>query len=240
MVACALTDRGRKRENNQDSICCVSTPVGNLPNLFIVADGMGGHQGGEFASAFVIEAVVNAVREDTGNNPITIMNRALQKANKNLYEQSLSSPSLEGMGTTLVLACVEGETLYVSNIGDSRLYIINEEIRQITRDHSLVEELVLQGKMERGSETYLEQKNIITRAMGIKDQVTVDFFEVELEKGDILLLCSDGLSNMLEDEEIRDIVWKEEDFTSLPGKLVEAANNQGGRDNISVVLVKPE
>ena len=187
----------------------------------------------------MIEAVLQAVREDTGNNPITIMNRALQKANRSLYEKSLSSPELEGMGTTLVLACVDGETLYVSNIGDSRLYIINEKTRQITRDHSLVEELVLQGRLERGSEAYLEQKNIITRAMGIKEQVTVDFFEVDLAEGDRILLCSDGLSNMLTDEEIYEIVSQEEDASLLPRKLVDAANEHGGRDNISVVLIQP-
>ena len=239
MISCALTDCGRRRENNQDSVFCMDHPVGNLPNLFIVADGMGGHQAGEYASSYVIEAVLQAVREDTGNNPITIMNRALQKANRSLYEKSLSSPELEGMGTTLVLACVDGETLYVSNIGDSRLYIINEKTRQITRDHSLVEELVLQGRLERGSEAYLEQKNIITRAMGIKEQVTVDFFEVDLAEGDRILLCSDGLSNMLTDEEIYEIVSQEEDASLLPRKLVDAANEHGGRDNISVVLIQP-
>lgn len=239
MISCALTDCGRRRDNNQDSVYCMDHPIGNLPNLFMVADGMGGHQAGEFASAFAISAVLEAVHEDTGNNPITIMNRALQKANRSLYEKSLSSPDLEGMGTTLVLACVEGETLYVSNIGDSRLYLVNEKIRQITRDHSLVEELVLQGRLERGSEAYLEQKNIITRAMGIKDQVTVDFFEVDLSPGDVILLCSDGLSNMLADEEIQELVQQEPEVLELPRKLIDAANDRGGRDNISVVLIKP-
>ena len=239
MVASALTDCGRKRDSNQDSVCCLDRPVGNLPNLFMVADGMGGHKGGEYASHFALEAFKNAVLEDSGSNPITIMNRAIQKANPSLYDKSLSSPELEGMGTTLVAACIEGSTLYVSNIGDSRLYIINEGMRQITRDHSLVEELVLQGKIERGSEAYLEQKNIITRAMGINSQVAADFFEVEMEPGDIVLLCSDGLTNMIDDEIICEMVRTEKDIDALPRKLIDAANANGGKDNISVVVIRP-
>jgi serine/threonine protein phosphatase PrpC len=240
MIACALTDIGQRRDTNQDHVFCQESPVGNLPNLFMVADGMGGHKAGEYASAFAIEYFVGSAEADTGNNPITIMNRGIQTANRQLYEKSRSAKEYEGMGTTLVMACIEGKTLFVSNIGDSRLYVINEDICQISRDHSLVEELVSQGRLERDSDAYYEQKNIITRAVGIKEQVSADFFEVELEAGDVVLLCSDGLTNMVSDQQIAEMVKAEEDLPSLAKSLIREANENGGKDNISVVLIKPE
>lgn len=240
MIACALTDVGQRRDTNQDHVFCQKSPVGNLPNLFMVADGMGGHKAGEYASAYAIECFLRSAEADTGNNPITIMNRGVRVANQRILEKARSSKEYEGMGTTLVMACLEGNTLFVSNIGDSRLYVINEDIYQISRDHSLVEELVAQGKLERDSEAYYEQKNIITRAVGIKEQVSADFFEVELEKGDVVLLCSDGLTNMVSDSRIAEMVRAEEDLPSLAENLIREANENGGKDNISVVLIRPE
>lgn len=163
-----------------------------------------------------------------------------QAANQQILMKARSEKEYEGMGTTLVMACLEGNTLFVSNIGDSRLYVINEDIYQISRDHSLVEELVSQGKLERDSEAYYEQKNIITRAVGIKEQVSADFFEVELECGDVVLLCSDGLTNMVSDERIAEMVKSEPDLPSLAEDLIREANENGGKDNISVVLIRPE
>ncbi|MCD2492368.1 Stp1/IreP family PP2C-type Ser/Thr phosphatase [Lacrimispora sp. NSJ-141] len=239
MKAYAMTDRGRKRQINQDSVYYSTFPVGNIPNLFIVADGMGGHQAGDFASKYTIDNLVRLIEAAEGNNPITILNDSIRQVNGMLLERASGDEKLAGMGTTLVAACVMGSVLCVANVGDSRLYVIQDEIRQITRDHSLVEELIQRGEMERGSEAYHEHKNIITRAIGARSGVFADFFEVTLEEGDTVLMCSDGLSNMVPDDTIREIVAGREDLRAAAEDLIEEANNNGGRDNIAVVLFRP-
>ena len=239
MKAYAMTDRGRRRQINQDAVYYSVYPVGNLPNLFIVADGMGGHQAGDFASRFVIDELVGLVESARGNNPITILHDSIRQVNEMLLEKAAEDERLTGMGTTLVAACTMGSVLCVANVGDSRLYVIHDDIRQITRDHSLVEELISRGELERGSEAYFEHKNIITRAIGAKNGVYADFFEVNLEAGDTVLMCSDGLSNMVPDDIIRRIVSGREDLRAVAGDLIDEANNNGGRDNIGVVLFRP-
>ena len=240
MRASSLTDVGRNRDLNEDSVYCSVHPEGNLENLFILADGMGGHKAGEIASGMAIDLFLRAVRRDEGLNPITIMNRAIQAANSILFEKSQSSESFRGMGTTFVACSVKEDTLFIANVGDSRLYVVGDSIRQITRDHSLVEELVDEGRIDRDSPEYHHQKNIITRAVGIMPQVQADFFEIELEHGEAVLMCSDGLSNMVDDERIAQIVREETDPDTCVRLLVEEANYNGGRDNISVVLIRPE
>ncbi|QNM06173.1 Stp1/IreP family PP2C-type Ser/Thr phosphatase [Qiania dongpingensis] len=239
MKAYAMTDRGRKRQINQDAVYYSTFPVGNIPNLFVVADGMGGHQAGDFASKYTIDNLVRLIEAAEGNNPITILNDSIRQVNGMLLERASEDEKLAGMGTTLVAACVMGSVLCVANVGDSRLYVIQDEIRQITRDHSLVEELIQRGEMERGSEAYHEHKNIITRAIGARSGVFADFFEVTLEEGDTVLMCSDGLSNMVPDDTIREIVAGREDLKAAAEDLIEEANNNGGRDNIAVVLFRP-
>ncbi len=239
MKAYAMTDRGRKRQINQDAVYYSTFPVGNIPNLFVVADGMGGHQAGDFASKYTIDNLVRLIEAAEGNNPITILNDSIRQVNGMLLERASGDEKLAGMGTTLVAACVMGSVLCVANVGDSRLYVIQDEIRQITRDHSLVEELIQRGEMERGSEAYHEHKNIITRAIGARSGVFADFFEVTLEEGDTVLMCSDGLSNMVPDDTIREIVAGREDLKAAAEDLIEEANNNGGRDNIAVVLFRP-
>ena len=145
----------------------------------------------------------------------------------------------EGMGTTVVVASCMGRFLQVANVGDSRLYVVNREIRQITRDHSLVEEMIRMGGLDRADARNHPDKNIITRAVGAEDHVEPDFFTVELREGDTVLMCSDGLTNMLEDEEIRMIISGARDLVEKAERLVEAANANGGRDNISVILIEP-
>ncbi|MCI8549892.1 MAG: Stp1/IreP family PP2C-type Ser/Thr phosphatase [Lachnospiraceae bacterium] len=239
MKAYATTDRGRKRQINQDAVYYSTYPVGNIPNLFLVADGMGGHQAGDFASKYTIDNLVRLVEEAEGNNPITILNESIRQVNSLLLAKASEEAALAGMGTTLVAACTMGRVLCVANVGDSRLYVIGkEEIRQITRDHSLVEELIQKGEMERGSDAYHEHKNIITRAIGAKKDVFADFFEVNLEKGDTVLMCSDGLSNMVSDDIIRELVADRENLKEVCGDLIEEANKNGGRDNIAVVLFR--
>ena len=160
--------------------------------------------------------------------------------NQRLYRLAQQNPNLSGMGTTLVIAFIEGPNLTVGNIGDSRAYLIHgNSIRQITRDHSYVEEMVRRGLMRRGSKEYMESRNIITRAVGIEPEVEADFFEIELSEGDYLLLCSDGLSNMVDNESIRNIIREHSTVQEKVQALIDMANINGGKDNIGIVLTGP-
>ncbi|MGN0132712.1 MAG: Stp1/IreP family PP2C-type Ser/Thr phosphatase [Lachnospiraceae bacterium] len=238
----SVTDVGRKRQLNQDYVFSSAKPLGNMPNLFIVADGMGGHNAGDYASKCTTETVVGEIRNSFEKNPTIIIQKAIQAANKKIREDAASDENLFGMGTTLVVATVIGKYLQVANVGDSRLYIIGKRgIRQITRDHSLVEEMIRLGGLAREDARRHPDKNIITRAIGAKDEVEADFFTEELQPGDIILMCSDGLTNMLEDREIEEIVQNREleELIQKGDALISAANNHGGKDNIAVVLVKP-
>ncbi len=238
----SVTDIGRKRQLNQDYVFSSAKPLGNMPNLFIVADGMGGHNAGDYASKCTTETVVGEIRNSFEKNPTIIIQKAIQVANKKIREAAAKDENLLGMGTTLVVATIIGKYLQVANIGDSRLYIIGKRgIRQITKDHSLVEEMIRLGGLAREDARLHPDKNIITRAIGAKDEVEADFFTEELDEDDIILMCSDGLSNMLEDKEIEKIVKDEalEELIQKGDALVRAANENGGKDNIAVVLVKP-
>lgn len=240
MKAFAKTDIGAKRQTNQDYIFCSMQPVGSLPNLFIVADGMGGHKAGDLASRYTVEKFLDSVRGSEAENPISIIEEAVRDANLALMDKAKESIDYEGMGTTLVVATFIDKSLYIANVGDSRLYIVNNEIQQITRDHSLVEEMINLGEIDRKNARTHEKKNIITRAIGVDSEVVADFFEVEYSKGDIILMCSDGLSNMIEDEDMKIIINEGNDLSEIANKLIEVANNNGGKDNISVVLVEPD
>ncbi len=239
MKTFAITDIGQKRDINQDFVYSSELPVGNLPNLFIVADGMGGHQAGDVASRCTVEWMVDAIENSKEHNPVKLIRQAIEEANQKLRAMAESDEDLAGMGTTLVVATVFDDYAYVANVGDSRLYIVSDEIRQITRDHSLVEEMVRSGTIPREEARFHPKKNIITRAVGARDTVMIDFFDVKLRQGDYMLLCTDGLTNMLDDEDIRIIMSQQTDMAGKADKLVEAANEKGGRDNISVMIVKP-
>lgn len=241
MQAYALTDVGRNRSMNQDYIFSSTDPVGSLENLYIVADGMGGHNAGDFASRFVVENLVTFFSQKYEDKDVhSILKEGIRKINRELYKKASEDSGLFGMGTTLVLATIKGNVLYVANIGDSRLYLLREELEQITRDHSYVEELVALGKMKRGSRDYLEKKNIITRAIGTSESVDIDLFAMKLKPRDYILMCSDGLSNMVDEFEMEYIIRSEEGIRAKAESLVEAANRSGGKDNISVVLVEPQ
>ena len=215
-------------------------PVGSLPNLFVVADGMGGHQAGDYASRYIVENLVSYLQYTENSQIVPLLREGILKVNTMLYQESKEKPELSGMGTTLVAAVADENTLYVANVGDSRLYLVRDRIRQVTRDHSYVEELVSLGRLERGSKDYKDKKNIITRAVGTEDKLLVDFFEVGLEPGDFILMCSDGLSNMLEDVEMEEIVGSDLELEEKAEKLITVANDNGGKDNIAVVLVDPQ
>ena len=237
MQSSGITDTGSKRKNNQDSIFFSDEPVGSLPNLYIVADGMGGHRAGDKASRMAIDITVEFIKKSTLENPIAILKRAMIYANNEIYKSANKDPDLVGMGTTMVAAVALEGKLYVANVGDSRLYVVNNDIRQITMDHSLVEEMIRSGELERKKGRNHPEKNIITKAMGSKDEVVPDFFEIDMEPEDKYVLCSDGLSNMVEDDEIRDIVVDYRDIKEAAKALVDRANYYGGSDNISVVIV---
>ena len=235
----AITDIGRKRKLNQDFIYFSETPIGNLPNVFIVADGMGGHNAGDFASRFAVETIVEEIQTSFEKNPVTILSKAIEKANALTRQKAYEDISLSGMGTTIVIATFIAGHLEVANVGDSRLYVVNDDIRQVTVDHSLVEEMIRMGGIDRESARFHPDKNIITRAIGARDTVEADFFDLELNAGDQVLLCSDGLTNMMEDETILQILNNGESLKERAEELVRTANNNGGKDNISVIVIEP-
>ncbi len=224
---------------NQDYIYTSEVPVGNLPNLFIVADGMGGHNAGDFASRYTVEHVVKAISASALSQPVAVFAAALEQVNRNLMQLAGITPGLRGTGTTFVAATVVQDRLYVANIGDSRLYIVNQAITQITKDHSLVQEMVRMGEVKQEEARTHPDKNIITRAVGATEEIMVDYFEVALSPGDRILLCSDGLTNMIEDSQIRTIMCSQRDIAECVERLVETANTYGGKDNISVIIVDP-
>lgn len=235
----SITDIGRKRKVNQDYVYSSEEPLGNLPNLFLVADGMGGHNAGDYASRLTVETIVERSAHSQETDPIRILDEAVQIANALVREKAMGTAELKGMGTTVVAAVVLGGMLYVANVGDSRLYVVNgKKIRQITKDHSWVEEMVRRGGIGKAEARNHPDKNIITRAIGAEETVKADFFQLSLSEGDMVLMCTDGLTNMLEDEEIRMILDGARDIVEKAQGLVNAANENGGRDNISVVLIE--
>ena len=234
----SVTDIGKRRKLNQDCVYASETPVGNLPNLFIVADGMGGHKAGDFASKCAVETICDLASRSFEKNPVLILKKAIETANGSIRRKATEDESYEGMGTTVVAASCLGKYLQIANVGDSRLYVIGEEIRQVTKDHSLVEEMIRMGSIDRGAARNHPDKNIITRAIGANDTIEIDFFSVELKPQEKVLMCSDGLTNMLEDEEIHRIVQGPGSIEGRAKELISAANDRGGRDNISVILIE--
>ncbi|MEF9916548.1 MAG: Stp1/IreP family PP2C-type Ser/Thr phosphatase [Lachnospiraceae bacterium] len=239
MQTFSMTDVGKKREVNQDYVYTTEEPVGNLPNLFVVADGMGGHQAGDFASKFTVDVLLKEIKNTEDKNPEDIIKNAIQIANTKLIEAAEQDEHLQGMGTTIVVATVIEHMLYYANVGDSRLYLINQEIEQLTKDHSLVEEMVRLGGIKPEEAKNHPDKNIITRAIGAKADVEVDFFERRLSRKDKIVMCSDGLSNLVDDDEIFQIIQSSRDIVEAVEHLIKAANDNGGNDNIGVVMVKP-
>ena len=240
MKAFSITDTGVLRTMNQDYCFSSDTPIGKLPNLYIVCDGMGGHKAGEYASRYTVERIVAAVSRSRAESPIRILKTAIHKANEILVVESKEDKEKQGMGTTVVAATIIDNKMYVANVGDSRLYVINDTIEQITNDHSYVEEMIRIGKIKREDARKNEKKNVITRAVGATEKIKVDFFEVEMKDRDIVLLCSDGLSNMVTDDSICHIIKSSNQVDVIGKKLIEEANRNGGQDNITVIVVKQD
>ncbi len=235
----AITDVGLLRTENQDMFYSNEQSIGNLPNLFIVADGMGGHVGGKQASETAIYTIIQYIEQSKETDIRVLFEQAIKRANSAVFEEA-KEKNLQGMGTTIVMATIDKDVLSVSNVGDSRLYVVSPgAIKQVTKDHSLVEEMIRMGELERSKARLHPEKNVITRAVGASEDCKADFFKVRLDEEECFLMCSDGLSNMLDDEQIRNIMNSQRDVIEKTQKLVETANENGGKDNITVVVVEP-
>jgi len=223
----AVTDPGRTRRHNEDSYVIE-------PPLFAIADGMGGAQAGEVASGLATAALKEGQADAAGEQRIADL---IQEANRRVYDRSSSDPNTSGMGTTITVALVEDDHVAFGHVGDSRAYLIRDaSMEQLTEDHSLVNELLKTGKLSREEAETHPQRSVITRALGTDPDVDVDTFSVRAENGDLFLLCSDGLTDMVSEESILDLVERHrDDIDGALCALVKEANRGGGQDNITVV-----
>ncbi len=243
MKIAARTDIGLSRELHEDCYFVSETPVGMFEKLLIVSDGMGGHDAGEVASRMAVDAVVSYLETASINMPLFTLEQAVYAANLEVRKYSEANDGID-LGTTLVICGIISGHAYVANVGDSRLYLLNRyaySIRQITKDHSYVEEMVARGLMTRNSEEYMRQKQVITRAVGFFPETEPDLFDFGLEEGDMILLCTDGLTNMLKNVVIKNLAL-DDSFTleKRADTLIDEANRMGGRDNITVILAERE
>lgn len=243
MKVFAGTDIGKAREKNQDYYY-VSESYDDI-KLCVLADGMGGYTGGEIASNMAVNAVKNYIYNNYSkikletDNIINLLKDATQYANMVIYEKTRQVEELEEMGTTLEIALIIDDKLYISHIGDSRIYKINnDKIMQITKDHSYVEKLINDGTITREQAKVHPQKNVLTKALGCTAFVEPDLIVEKIEKNDIIFICSDGLTNMLEEKEILKII--KENPESPNKELIASANNAGGMDNITVIVIENE
>ncbi len=231
------TDKGLKRANNQDTFL-IDPDLG----LYIVADGMGGHLGGEVASAMAVETVKNVVQEsferEAGVFPRDLLERSFREASRRVFEKSQNTPDLEGMGTTMVATLERDGVLYVGNVGDSRAYLINDKgMWQITEDHSLLNEHLRAGLLKEEQVPNFVAKNVITRSVGFEEEVQCDVIERELSGGEWILLCSDGLSGMVTDKEIYQ-VFKDSPAREVVPTLIDMAKAAGGDDNVTALILR--
>jgi len=222
-----VTDTGRRRRRNEDAYVCE-------PPLFAIADGMGGAQAGEVASRLAASALRESGADGGGETRIVDL---IQEANRRIYDRSSTDPNTSGMGTTMTVALVEGDRVAFGHVGDSRAYLVRDgRIEQLTEDHSLVNELMKSGKLSREEAETHPQKSVITRALGTDPDVDVDTFSVPAQTSDLFLLCSDGLTDMLSEEQILGVVERHrDDIDDALRTLVREANRGGGDDNITVV-----
>ena len=226
----ARTDVGRVRTGNEDSYF-VDAP------LFVIADGMGGHAAGDVASATAVKVIQDKRQEIATTDPETLTT-AIREANRAIWSKATEDTNLRGMGTTCTLILVDGSTAQVAHVGDSRAYLFHDgKLRQITDDHTLVGRLVREGKLKPEEAARHPQRSMVTRALGVDEDVEVDQFSLSLAEGDRLMICSDGLSGMISDDEIADVLGEVTDPQAAADRLVDLANEAGGEDNITVIVV---
>ena len=244
-----LSDVGMRRDHNEDSYC-----INPDYNLYIVCDGMGGHAAGEVASRIAVDTVEKFTLATSNDEDITWpfefdetlslnanrIRTAIRLANQNLIAHIQERKEFKGMGTTIVCSIVSGDQVSIGHVGDSRIYLLRSgEIKQMTRDHSWIDEQLKQGILTPEEARKHPLRNVITRALGSKDDVIVDVMDARLQAGDVMLLCSDGLTGMLKDEEIRDLVNKNDgDLNAACKALIDQANAEGGDDNVTVILFR--
>ena len=233
------TDRGRVRTDNQDAYFAGKITDDSV--FAVVCDGMGGANAGNVASELAVrhisEYVIRSYRDGMNmTDTEKTLKNAIVSANISLYDKAVNNAELTGMGTTAVAAFVKDGTAVIAHVGDSRIYLVNGEIKQLTRDHSVVQSLIESGKITPEDAKVHPRKNVITRALGAEENVAVDSDCLNLSNGDTLLLCSDGLTNFLDDKDIL-TVFQNNDISAVAERLVEEANENGGGDNITVVTV---
>lgn len=243
----AISDVGRKRERNEDSYLC-SEEMG----IFVVADGMGGHLGGEFASKLAVKTIDEIIRRMLEDPEATViagvncdtdeyglrLKYAIQVASEKIFDQAVYDSSLRGMGTTTVALLFDESSAHVANVGDSRAYLYRDgELRQITQDHSIVGEQLRAGLITKKDVRNHKLKNIITRSVGFQEEVEVDLCEIEVRPHDRFFLCSDGLTNYVQDTEIKEFSSKNS-LQDIASELVALANARGGEDNITLIAVE--
>jgi protein phosphatase len=230
-----VSDVGLKRKLNED---CASYLEKEEFKVYVVADGMGGHNAGEVASEMAVKRIINYIDEKYSSSKINnLLAEAIEKVNRDIFNYSNTNESLSGMGTTVTASFITKDFVHIANVGDSSCFGIRKnEIIKITKDHSLVQELVDMGSISEKEAEKHPKKNIITRALGTGSSVCVDIFELENKEYDLYLLCSDGLTNELTKEEILQVIMEEDDYVKIANKLVYLANEKGGRDNITVLL----
>ena len=238
MQVAAKTDMGLVRQSNQDYFIAENQEVGAFPNLFLIADGVGSNVKSGYASKHTCDFVFEQLkRTKTGIDFIEELSKVYRMANTDLFYRILANSEYTGMGTTLVIGTIENDRLIVGNVGDSRCYHITNKIRQLTRDHSVAEELVRTNSLSRESDMYKQYKHQLTRAIGAQKTIVPEFFETELNIGDYLLFCTDGITNMLSDREIFEIVNQNITLDEKVTSLIEHANLKGGLDNMAVILI---
>lgn len=246
MIAVGRIDIGKKRIRNEDSVLVSNTGIGALPNLYIVADGMGGHKGGAIASKLVIEAFCayieahSKVSIDSEENILTLLKAGIGHANHIVFNYGIKNIDYQGMGTTVTLCTIVKGILYGAHVGDTRLYSLTpSKIEQVTTDHSWVQEMLDQGFISEKEKQEHPKRNIITRAVGTYERIKVDTFVYDLAHVEYVLLCSDGLTSMLVDQEIHKVVYsKNQDLSQIVEQLIKEANAKGGLDNIAVIIGK--
>ncbi|MCL2852647.1 MAG: Stp1/IreP family PP2C-type Ser/Thr phosphatase [Defluviitaleaceae bacterium] len=242
MIGFGKTDLGSTRLNNEDSIYVSNERVGPLENLYIISDGMGGHNAGEVASGKAIEFFVEHIKsyeaELRDEDILNLMMDAVRYANSKVYYISCQDQSMSGMGTTFTAATFVRGRCYIAHLGDSRAYVIKPDgMSQITIDHTYVNDLVRASIISDEQARTHHLRNVITRALGSESSCDVDPYSVDVEEGDRFLLCSDGLSTMLEDSQIEPVVASDTGLKAIASRLIDMANEHGGVDNISVILI---
>lgn len=239
MKAVGISDIGRCRKNNEDAYY-LSEADAPLQYLYIVADGMGGCNAGEVASSNAIAAFLEYVKTHYPTQELMdLLAGGFQAANKAVFDKSNSALEFAEMGTTMVAVVIEKKRAYVAHVGDSRAYLMQKGIlRQVTTDHSYVMELVKSGTITKQEAATHPKRNVITRAIGIKDTVETDMTVLDVEKGDLVLLCTDGLSNMMTEDDLAQMLREKLSIRKKAERLVETANLRGGYDNISLILIE--